>query len=246
MPAVSLLTTRSNQLSMSVLEEGRKKLVESLKRRGYITSRAVEEAILRVPREEFLPIGIREEAYVDSPLPIGEGQTISAPHMVAIMAENLILEPGHKVLEIGAGSGYHAAVCAEIVAPDGHVWTVERISTLASFAEGNLKRTGYSKLVTVVFGDGSKGLPQEAPFDRIFVAAGAPDIPKPLTDQLKDGGKMLVPVGGRYYQDLIRVTRAGAKLTKENLGGCVFVPLIGEYGYQDFHPGPLRDISEAL
>jgi len=230
---------------MTVLENERKNLVESLKRRGYVTSKAVEDAMLRVPREEFLPVGVREEAYVDSPLPIGEGQTISAPHMVAIMAENLVLEPGHRVLEVGTGSGYHAAICAEIVALDGHVWTIERISTLASFAEGNLKKTGYSKLVTVIYADGSKGLAKEAPFDRIFVAAGAPDIPKPLMDQLKEGGKLLVPVGGRYYQDLIRVTRSGSRFIKENLGGCVFVPLIGEYGYQEFHPGPLRDTSEA-
>ena len=230
---------------MSVLEEERKRLVESLKRRGYVTSKAVEEAMLRVPREEFLPVGVREEAYVDSPLPIGQGQTISAPHMVAIMAENLVLQPGHKILEVGTGSGYHAAICAEIVAPDGHVWTIERISSLATSAERNLKKTGYSNTVTVIFGDGSKGLQEQAPFDRIFVAAGAPDIPRPLTDQLKDGGKLLVPVGGRYYQDLVRVTRNGSKLVKENLGGCVFVPLIGEYGYQEFHAGPLRDTSES-
>jgi len=230
---------------MIFLEDERKRLVESLKRRGYVTSKAVEEAMLRVLREEFLPEDLRNEAYVDSPLPIGEGQTISAPHMVAIMAESLDLSPGHKVLEVGGGSGYHAAVCAEIVAPDGHVWTIERIASLASFAERNLKKAGYSELVTVIFGDGSRGFSDQAPFDRIFVAAGAPDIPKPLTDQLKDGGKLLVPVGGRYYQDLIRVTRKGSKLTKENLGGCVFVPLVGEHGYQEFKPGPIRDTSEA-
>ena len=234
-----------NHPRMTVLEEQRARLVGSLKSRGYVTSKAVEEAMLRVPREQFLPVGVREEAYVDSPLPIGEGQTISAPHMVAIMAEALDLSPGQKVLEVGTGSGYHAAICAEIIAPDGHIWTLERISSLASSAEGNLKRAGYSQIVTVIFGDGSKGLPEQAPFDRIFVAAGAPDIPKPLTDQLKDGGKLLVPVGGRYYQDLIRVTRLGGKLSKENLGGCVFVPLIGEYGYQEFHPGAIRDTSEA-
>ncbi len=230
---------------MSVLEDQRRRLVESLRKRGYVTTRAVEEAMLRVPREQFLPAGIREEAYVDTPLQIGEGQTISAPHMVAIMAENLILSPGLQVLEVGAGSGYHAAVCAEVVAPDGHVWTMERISSLAAFAENNLKKTGYSNLVTVVFGDGSRGLPEHAPYDRIFVAAGAPDIPRPLTDQLKDGGKLLVPVGGRYYQDLIRVTRNGSKLSKENLGGCVFVPLIGEYGYQEYHPGSVRNSPES-
>ncbi len=209
----------------------RNSLVDDLKMRGYVTSKAVEDAMRRVPREEFLPAELREEAYVDSPLPIGEGQTISAPHMVAIMAENLDLKTGQKILEVGTGSGYHAAVCAEVIAPDGHIYSIERITSLASFAEDNLKRTGYAKLVTVILGDGSKGLPDHAPYDRIFVAAGAPDVPSPLTAQLTPGGKLLVPVGTRWYQDLIRVTRQGAKLEKENLGGCVFVPLVGEYGH---------------
>ena len=209
----------------------RNSLVDDLKMRGYVTSKAVEDAMRRVPREEFLPAELREEAYVDSPLPIGEGQTISAPHMVAIMAENLDLKPGQKILEVGTGSGYHAAVCAEVIAPDGHIYSIERITSLASFAEDNLKRTGYAKLVTVILGDGSKGLPDHAPYDRIFVAAGAPDVPSPLTAQLAHGGKLLVPVGTRWYQDLIMVTRKGAKLEKENLGGCVFVPLVGEYGH---------------
>jgi protein-L-isoaspartate(D-aspartate) O-methyltransferase len=217
---------------MNGLEEQRDRLVVSLKRRGYIKSPLVEKAMRRVPREEFLPEDIRDEAYVDSPLPIGEGQTISAPHMVAIMAEQLDLNPGMKVLEIGAGSGYHAAVCAEIIAPDGHLYTIERIASLATFAENNLKKTGYGTFVTVIFGDGSKGLPEHAPYDRIFVAAGAPDIPEPLTEQLADGGKMLIPVGGRYYQELIRVVRKNNRLTKENLGGVVFVPLIGEHGHR--------------
>lgn len=216
---------------MDVFEEDRDRLVDSLVRRGYVRSAEVEKAMRRVPREEFVPPEIKDEAYIDTPLPIGEGQTISAPHMVAIMAEALDLSPGQKVLEVGAGSGYHAAVCAEIVAPEGHIYTIERISSLATFAENNLKRTGYGELVTVIFGDGTCGLPGHAPFDRIFVAAGAPDIPSPLTDQLAEGGKLLVPVGGRYYQDLIRVERRGRKLLKENLGGCVFVPLIGEHGY---------------
>ena len=209
----------------------RNRLVDSLKQRGYVTSRGVEEAMRKVPREEFLPADLKEEAYVDSPLPIGEGQTISAPHMVAIMVENLKLRPGLMILEVGTGSGYHAAVCAEIIGPNGHVYSIERITELASFAEANLKRTGYAKQVTVILGDGSKGLLDHAPYDRIFVAAGAPDIPSPLTAQLAPGGKLLVPVGTRWYQDLIRVTRNGAKLEKENLGGCVFVPLLGEYGH---------------
>ncbi len=217
---------------MADFEFERNRLVDSLKGRGYVTSKAVEEAMRRVPREEFLPAELREEAYIDSPLPIGEGQTISAPHMVAIMIENLRLSAGLKVLEVGTGSGYHAAVCAEVVGPEGHVYTIERITKLASFAEGNLKRTGYSEVVSVVLGDGSKGLPEHAPFDRIFVAAGAPDVPPPLQYQLTADGMLLVPVGGRWYQDLIRVTRKGKKFHRENLGGCVFVPLIGEFGHE--------------
>jgi len=214
------------------LEADRNRLVDSLKRRGYVTSERVEQAMRRVPREAFVPNEIAGEAYIDSPLPIGEGQTISAPHMVAIMAENLDLAPGMKVLEIGAGSGYHAAVCADIVGPQGHVYTVERIQSLVKFAQDNLRRAGYSEIVTVVLGDGSNGLPEHAPYERIFVAAGAPSIPEPLTSQLADGGKLLVPVGGRYYQDLIKVERRGDRLIRADLGGCVFVPLIGEHGYR--------------
>ena len=219
------------RVSMPDYEAERIRLVNSLKLRGYITSKEVENAMKRIPRENFVPPNMADEAYVDSPLPIGEGQTISAPHMVAIMIERLDLSPGMKVLEIGAGSGYHAAVCAEMIAPDGHVYTIERIPSLVRFAEDNLKKSGYSKLVTVVYGDGTKGLPENAPYDRIFVAAGAPDIPEPLVEQLADGGKMLIPVGGRFYQDLIKVERKGRKILKENLGGCVFVPLIGEHGH---------------
>jgi protein-L-isoaspartate(D-aspartate) O-methyltransferase len=173
------------------LEFERNRLVDNLKLRGHVTSKAVEDAMRKVPREEFLPADLREEAYVDSPLPIGDGQTISAPHMVAIMAESLELMLGQKILEVGTGSGYHAAVCAEVIGPEGHVYSIERIAALASFAEGNLKRTGYAKRVTVIRGDGSKGLPDHAPYDRIFVAAGAPDIPSPLA-----GSSSPLGVGG--------------------------------------------------
>jgi len=225
------MSVRDHSAAMDEFETSRSQLVDSLMRRGYVVSAEVERAMRRVPREDFIPEDLRPEAYVDTPLPIGEGQTISAPHMVAIMVEKLDLEPGQKVLEIGAGSGYHAAVCAEIVGPEGHIYTVERVAPLASWAEQNLKRTGYADIVTVVFGDGSRGLPEHAPYERIFVACGAPDIPSPLTEQLADGGKMLVPVGGRFYQDLIKIERRGSKLRKESHGGCVFVPLVGEFGY---------------
>lgn len=217
---------------MDRFEEQRERLVDNLVRKGYIHSPHVEKAMKRVLREEFVPEGLRNEAYVDSPLPIGEGQTISAPHMVAIMAEQLDLSPGMNVLEIGSGSGYHAAVCAEIVSPDGHVFTIERIASLATFAENNLRNSGYGEFVTVIFGDGTRGLPEHAPYDRIFVAAAAPDIPNPLVDQLMDGGKMLIPIGGRFYQDLVRVVKRNRSFTKESLGGVVFVPLIGKHAYR--------------
>ena len=206
-------------------------MVDSLVRKGYVATPPVEAAMRRVPREEFLPSRLKGDAYVDTPLPIGEGQTISAPHMVAIMVEKLDLQLGNRVLEIGAGSGYHAAVVAEVVGKEGMVYTIERVESLAKFADENLRRAGYGDRVRVIVGDGSKGMPENAPFDRIFVACGAPDVPSPLVDQLADGGKMLVPVGGRMYQDLIKVSRRGAKITRESHGGCVFVPLIGEHGY---------------
>ncbi len=216
---------------MDAVEDRRNRLIDSLVRRGYVVSPAVEDAMRRVRREEFVPARLRPDAYVDTPLPIGSGQTISAPHMVAIMAEKLDLTPGHRVLEIGAGSGYHAAVVAELIRPGGHVYTVERVDSLVQFARDNLSRAGYCDAVTVVSADGSLGLPENAPFDRIFVACGAPDVPSPLIDQLSDGGKMLVPVGGRMYQDLVKVEKKGGQVVSENCGGCVFVPLIGEHGY---------------
>jgi len=211
--------------------EQRANLVDSLIRKGYVKSAEVADAMQKVPREEFVPDSIRDDAYIDSPMPIGSGQTISAPHMVAIMVEASDLHPGHKVLEVGAGSGYHAAVVAELVAPGGHVFTVERHQDLADFARANLERTGYSQSVTVICGDGSRGLPEHAPYDRIFVACGAPSVPKPLMDQVSDGGSLLVPVGGRFYQDLVRMERNGDEFIRISLGGCVFVPLVGEYGY---------------
>ncbi|MCQ5374987.1 MAG: protein-L-isoaspartate O-methyltransferase [Methanomassiliicoccales archaeon] len=209
----------------------RKRMIRSLVEKGYLTKPDVIKAMEKVPRHLFVPEGIRRSAYIDTPLSIGEGQTISAPHMVAIMVEALDLRPGMKVLEVGGGSGYHAAVMGEIVRPDGHVYSVERIESLAERAKKNLKEAGYDDIVTIVVGDGSKGLGEFAPFDRICVAAAAPGVPEPLKQQLADDGKLLIPVGGRWYQDLILVERKQNKFLQTNLGGCVFVPLIGEYGY---------------
>jgi len=161
--------------------------------------------------------------------------------MVAIMNEALQLEVGHKVLEIGAGSGWHAATIAEIVAPNdaprsewGHVYTVEIIESLADFARKNIMRAGYGDRVTIICADGSMGYPEKAPYDRILVTAAAPEIPPPLIEQLKPGGIMLIPVGSMYFfQNLIKVTKSvNGKISRENLGGVAFVPLTGRYGHK--------------
>jgi len=160
--------------------------------------------------------------------------------MVSIMDEALELEVGHKVLEVGAGSGWHAATIAEIVAPSdaskeewGHVYTIERIAKLAAFAKENIRKTGYDDRVTIIHQDGTLGYPEEAPYDRILVTAAGPEVPKPLVEQLKNGGILLVPVGGaQFYQTLVRVRKKDGKTVEENLGGVAFVPLIGKHGFQ--------------
>ena len=208
----------------------RRQMVAGLRGRGLVFSQRVEDALLKVPRHLFLPESASSQAYRDSPLPIGDGQTISAPHMVAVMAEALDLREGQKVLEIGAGSGYNAAVMAELVGPQGQVITMERHPSLAQKAAKILRETGYTN-VQVVVGDGSLGYPDQAPYDRISVTCGAPRVPGPLAEQLKDGGIMMIPVGGLDYQSLLRVRRLGEKILTEDLGSVVFVPLIGEKGH---------------
>lgn len=214
-------------------EKERKELVDKLVREGILKSREVREALLTVPREEFVPRHLRRLAYADTPLPIGYGQTISAPHMVAIMTEALAPRRGHKVLEVGTGSGYQAAVLAEIVGDEGHVWTIERIPALAKFARENLIRTSYARIVTVLVGDGSKGYPDAMPYDRIVVTAAAPDVPKPLVEQLAPGGRLVIPVGDSFTQRLLILDKhPDGSLVKRWGTYCVFVPLIGEYGFR--------------
>ncbi|MDI6860286.1 MAG: protein-L-isoaspartate O-methyltransferase [Methanocellales archaeon] len=207
-------------------EAERTKLVEGL--RLYGISERILDAIKKVPRHLFVPPPYRAQAYADHPLPIGENQTISAPHMVAMMCDLLDLRRGMIVLEIGAGCGYHAAVMAELVR-DGHVYTVERLFSLVNSARKNLQTAGYSN-VTVFVGDGTLGLPDHAPYDRISVACAAPDVPPPLIDQLKSGGRMVIPIG-RYFQELYLVEKRNG-IIKKGKGGVVFVPLIGKYGFQ--------------
>ena len=210
------------------LEVKRNKLLEGLRQHGI--SERVLAAMKSIPRHLFVPERERENAYGDYPLSIGCDQTISAPHMVAIMCDLLDIQDGMKVLEIGAGSGYHAAVMA-VLAGSGHVYTVERIESLASLARDNLKKA-VIKNVTVIVEDGSLGLPGFAPYDRISVAAASPGILETLTDQLKYGGKLIIPVG-KHYQELYLVTKTDG-LKKEAKGGVVFVPLVGKKGYSDW------------
>jgi len=209
-------------------EVKRNRLIEGL--RQHNISERVLDAMKSIPRHLFVPERERENAYGDYPLSIGCDQTISAPHMVAIMCDLLDIHDGMKILEIGAGSGYHAAVMA-VLAGSGHVYTVERIESLASFARDNLKKAGLNN-VTVVVEDGSLGLPGFAPYDRISVAAASPGILETLTDQLKFGGKLIIPVG-KHYQELYLVTKIDG-LKKEAKGGVVFVPLVGKKGYSDW------------
>ncbi len=215
-----------------LFEEKRKRMVEELKLEIGISDK-VANAMLRVPRHLFVPPPYDREAYLDTPLPIGSGQTISAPHMVAIMCDLLDLKEGEKVLEVGGGSGYHAAVVAEIVGKKGKVVAIERLPELAERAKKVLRYLGYDNVI-VVIGDGSKGYPEEAPYDKIYVTASAPDIPKPLLDQLKPGGKMVIPIG-KYDQYLYVVEKNEKGSVHKRIWGAVrFVLLIGEYGFKEW------------
>ncbi len=217
------------------------KLVNSLEREGILRSQRVIEAMRLNPRAKFLPDNVQEYSSQDTPLPIGFGQTASAPHMVSLMNEALRLEIGHNVLEIGAGSGWHAATIAEIIAPHdtprsnwGHVYTIEIVQELAEFARKTIMKAGYNDRVTIVCADGSVGYLEKAPYDRILVTAAAPAVPAPIIGQLKPNGIMLIPVGNAtLFQNLIKMTKTNdGKIKEENLGGVAFVPLTGRYGQQ--------------
>ena len=193
------------------LEEEKIRICKMLRQMGI--SEKVINAFMRVPREEFVPERYKNFAYEDTPLPIGYGQTISAIHMVAIMCDLLELDAGMKMLEIGTGSGYHAAVCAEIIAPPestkkGQIITIEYVPELAQLAKKRLEKLGYGNVITVITGDGSLGYPEEAPYDRILVTAAAPSVPPPLEEQLKEGGIIIIPIGHeKYWQVLVKGIR---------------------------------------
>ena len=211
------------------LEEKRTELVKRLCWEGRIKTFEIEKAFLDVPRELFIPENLKSYAYVDTPLEIGNGQTISAPHMVAIMCEGLDLKKGQKILEIGTGSGYHAAIVSRIIGKNGHLYTIERYESLAEYAKENLKKANI-KNVTVETGDGSLGLEKYATYDRIYVTCAAPDIPQPLVEQLKDNGKLMIPVGD-HICDLKLLEKQDKNIEIKSLGGCAFVPLVGKYGH---------------
>lgn len=200
-----------------------------------IRDKRVLDAMLAVKREEFVPPESRSAAYDDSPLPIGAGQTISQPYIVALMAEAMRIRPTDRVLDIGTGCGYAAAVMAHLAE---EVHSIERVPSLVRLAKSNLERLGYRN-VTVHEGDGTLGLPTKAPFDAIAVAAGSPSIPESLVAQLTEGGRIVIPVQNVMgFQDLVVGTRQGNKVTVKNLGDVRFVPLIGAEG----HPGNADDI----
>jgi protein-L-isoaspartate(D-aspartate) O-methyltransferase len=203
--------------------ERQRMVQQQLMPRG-INDGRVLAAMAKVPREEFVPPDSREASYADGPLPIGYGQTISQPYIVAFMTEELRPKPSDRVLEIGTGSGYQAAILAELVK---EVYTIEIVEPLAKNAEATLQRLGY-KNVHVKVGDGYKGWPEYAPFDAITVTCAPDHVPQQLTDQLKDGGRMIIPVGGRFAQELYLLEKRNGQLKESAVLPVRFVPMVGE------------------
>ena len=200
--------------------------------RDQIEARGVHDqrvllAMRQVPRHLFIPPPFDRAAYQDSPLPIGDGQTISQPYIVAVMTELLRTESTGNVLEIGTGSGYQAAILSRLVKS---VTSIERITAVAELARRNLSTLHYDN-IEIIVGDGTLGYPANAPYDGIIITAASPDIPKPLIDQLAEGGRLVVPAGARDVQELLTLEKRNGEVIRENHGGVRFVPLIGEYGW---------------
>jgi len=216
---------------MDKYKKPRMKMVTSqLISRG-ISDDRVLKAMEKIPRHLFVDEGLQDQAYADNPLPIGDRQTISQPYIVALMTEALELKGNEKILEIGTGSGYQAAILAEI---SERVFSIERIGSLADKARKVLESLNYYNVLIRV-GDGTYGWREESPFDAIIVTAGAPDVPGTLLEQLAIGGRLVVPTGDRYTQKLLKLTRTSENLDNtetKDLGGCRFVNLIGEYGWK--------------
>ena len=207
----------------------RNRMVESqLISRGIKDARVLD-TMRKLPRHRFVEEALVSQAYNDHPLPIGEKQTISQPYMVALMTEALELQGHERVMEIGTGSGYQTAILAELAEK---IYSIERLRALSARAQRILDDLGYFNVVLKV-GDGTVGLKEEAPFDAIMVTAGSPDVPQPLVDQLAMGGRLVVPVGDRYTQTLIKIVRVKEGISKTDLGSCRFVNLLGTHGWQE-------------
>jgi len=210
-------------------DDERCQMVEHQIRSRGITNPRVLGAMREIPRHLFIPPPYDQSAYEDTPLPIGNGQTISQPYIVALMTELLDPQPTDHVLEIGAGSGYQAAILSLLVQ---QVTTIERIPDVADLARRNLAKLGL-KNTSIIVGDGTRGYPDNAPYNGIMITAATPEIPKPLIDQLAIGGVLVAPVGDREIQELVTVTKKENGIVRSAHGGVRFVPLIGEYGWAD-------------
>jgi protein-L-isoaspartate(D-aspartate) O-methyltransferase len=206
----------------------RERLVETIRSKG-ITDLAVLRAFEMTPRHLFVPTGLWHKAYEDAPLPIGSGQTISQPSIHAKYLELLRLTGRERVLEIGTGSGYQTVLLAHLVA---QVFSIERIATLLEKARNNIQRAGVRN-VSVLLGDGTVGWRAHSPYDAILVSAASPRVPQPLVEQLSDGGKLVIPLGGREEQELVMFTRRGTELVRESILPVRFVPLLGLHGWRD-------------
>lgn len=215
---------------MTIKSVEKNRLLANLQKEGYLTSERIKAAMKCIPRELFVPDKYRDMAYLDTPLDIGYGQTISAPHMIAIILDALNLEDNSKVLEIGTGTGYHAALTATI-ANLGTIFTVERIPQLAMQAKKNFSTLKLSNII-VTIDDGSMGLPRYSPFTRIYATCMAPKIPDALIEQLADKGRMVIPIGGTYCT-LVSIEKHGSNISKKSLCRCSFVPMIGKGGYRE-------------
>lgn len=207
----------------------RREMVEHQLKARDISDTHVLKAMLEVPRHEFVPVEMREAAYEDFPLPISEEQTISQPYIVALMTQELELKGDEKVLEVGTGSGYQAAVLSRVAKT---VYTIERLPELAREAEKNLRKSSYLN-VNVIVGDGTLGLKKHAPYDAILVSAACNKVPDALKEQLKDGGRLIIPVGDRISQELLKITKKGKEFIEKKICDCAFVPLIGEDGWKE-------------
>ncbi|MDD2751580.1 MAG: protein-L-isoaspartate(D-aspartate) O-methyltransferase [Candidatus Omnitrophica bacterium] len=206
----------------------RKSMVEDQLSARDIRDKRVLSVFLKVERHKFIPEDLHDNAYADFPLPIGDSQTISQPYIVALMTEKLDLRGGERVLEIGTGSGYQAAILAEL---SKQVYSIERFPALATKAQATLEALGYQN-IKIKVGDGTLGWQEEAPFERIIITAATPQVPEPLFEQLAENGKMILPLGDLGSQILTLVEKKNGQVISQQICGCVFVPLIGKYGYQ--------------